>query len=95
MRHKLFLTRDRLVGAYSLPFELNVPDVKDAVEIFRRAIVQQPSKNFQFQDSELYYCGEYDDEAPAFDLLAKPDFLADLGQFFPRREDEKEATDNG
>lgn len=83
---KIYAIRNRLISAY-LPPVFAVEEKEGFIEAQRRFIILQTedAKKAHLDECELYYVGEYDDKICDFKLFDKPEFLVDLGGFFPER----------
>lgn len=84
---------DKLLKVYTRPIFTNTKK-SDLSEEYRRMIVPAPEKAFQMKDLEVYYLGTFNDERCTFELLAKPEFIVRLEDFFPAKEVKEDGKGN-
>lgn len=99
MKMNVYAIYDSLVGAYGRPL-FEVMDSEQFAQTYTRAIVSEPDKFFQIQDSDLYLLGTFDDEIAQFALLEHPKKIASLGDAYHKglkvaEIRRKEKDDNG
>lgn len=83
MKMNVYAIYDSLVEAYGRPL-FEVMDPEQFGQTYTRAIISEPDKFFQIQDSDLYLLGTFDDEIAQFALLEHPKKIASLGDAYKR-----------
>lgn len=83
MKLNVYVIYDSVVEAYGRPM-FEVMDPEQFAQTYTRAIVSEPDKFFQVQDSDLYLLGNFDDIKGEFNLLDEPKKIARLGDAYKR-----------
>lgn len=90
MKLFFYALKDRQLGVFDKPMVIDKAK-DDMLEGYRRLIVSDPDKSFQLKPATLFYYGYFDDMTGKFEMLKDPEYLGDLGDFFPVKEGKKDA----
>lgn len=79
----VYVLRNRLISAYNPPVFAVEDKESFKTNLSRFCVLEKDTaKKNHYDESELYFLGTYNDTEGSFELLDKPEFIIDLGQFF-------------